>query len=106
MPATPRKCAPPAVQVWSSPPRIAILAMPASSLQFRLSSCPENGVAKDSDESRILKMFRAVSHKDVNVPCFHALVCPDNWMVAHLQAARRRVAVFVDARQHMHIRPR
>src|SRR5882757_7311596 len=67
---------------------------------------PKNGIAKERGERRILKMFAAMSHEDVDISGFDMLVGPDDRMVAHFQRTVGHVSLFVHARQYPHIGPR
>src|SRR5262245_22984367 len=66
---------------------------------------PANRVEKELREVAALKLFAFMSELEVHVPRLVVRVRPDDGVIAHLDRARRLVAVFVDVREHVDIRP-
>src|SRR6266436_10241224 len=70
-----------------------------------LAGGPEDGVRKNLREGRIIKMFGAMAHEDVNVSGFHVIIRPDHRVIAHLLVGWRGIGLFIDTGEHMDFRP-
>jgi len=51
-------------------------------------------------------MFWTMTHENINVSCLHVSVRPDHWVIAHLLVGSRRISLFINAGEHVDIRPR
>jgi len=67
---------------------------------------PANRVEEHGREGAVLEQIGFVAELEVHVSRRVVRVGPDDRMIAHLQAARRRVAVLVDVCEHVHVGPR